>query len=235
MTSTTAVIGSTGLVGHQILTTLLALDACKTVSTISRRAPKTEASPKLSATVDADTTKWASHLSALSPVPATVFSALGTTRAQAGGIANQWKIDHDLNIELAKTARASGTETFVFVSSAGTRGLASKLLPFAKMKVGVEDAIKSLGFKQAIILRPGSLMGQREVQHAGGPLIESMFRSMGKYIGQGAQDMFAQDDYVVARAAVKAANLAAQGKAPSQYWVLEQSDIVRLGRDEWDK
>jgi hypothetical protein len=24
-----------------------------------------------------------------------------------------------------------------------------------------------------------------------------------------------------------------EGKAPEKFWVLEQSDIVKLGRDEW--
>ncbi|GAP92926.1 putative protein mitochondrial [Rosellinia necatrix] len=233
MTYPAAVIGSTGLVGHQILTTLLNLDACKAVYTISRRAPKTEASAKLNATVEPDTTKWASQFAALSPAPAAVYSALGTTRQQAGGIQNQWKIDHDLNIELAKAAHAAGAQTFVFVSSAGTRGLMSNMAPYSKMKVGVEDSIKSLDFKQAIILRPGFLIGNREVAHTGGPLIASLFNGIKTYLGQGVQDKFAQEDEVVARAAVKAAMLAAEGKAPSKFWVLEQNDIVRLGRDEW--
>ncbi|KAI1369957.1 NAD(P)-binding protein [Xylaria arbuscula] len=233
MTSNAAVIGCTGLVGHQILKTLLEIDACETVSTISRRAPKTESSPKLNAAIEADTTKWASRFAALSPIPKTVYSALGTTRAAAGGIQNQWKIDHDLNVELAKAAHAAGTETFVFVSSAGTRGLLGNVAPYSKMKIGVEDTIKSLDFKQAIILRPGLLMGQREVAHAGGPFFESVVRGLGTYIGQGIQDKLGQDGEVVARAAVKAAILAADGKAPSKYWVLEQRDIARLGRDEW--
>ncbi|KAI0514981.1 NAD(P)-binding protein [Xylaria bambusicola] len=233
MTSNACVIGCTGLVGHQILKTLLNIDACETVSTISRRAPKTESSPKLDAAIETDTAKWASRFAALSPIPQTVYSALGTTRAQAGGIQNQWKIDHDLNVELAKAAHAAGTQTFVFVSSAGTRGLLSNVAPYSKMKIGVEDTIKSLGFKQAIILRPGFLMGERDVTHTGGPLLETVFRGMKRYLGQGAQDTFAQEDEVVARAAVKAAILASEGKAPSDYWVLEQRDIVRLGRDEW--
>ncbi|KAI1826761.1 NAD(P)-binding protein [Xylaria intraflava] len=231
--ATTAVLGSTGLVGHQILATLLNLDACKTVYTISRRAPKTESSPKLAATIESDTTKWASQFAALSPVPAATYASLGTTRAQAGGIQNQWKIDHDLNIELAKAARAAGVETFVFISSAGTRAFPSSKLPYAKMKIGVEDAIKALDFPQAIVLRPGFLIGQREVAHAGGPLLDSLFAGVRSYLGQGAQDKFAQEAAVVGRAAVKAATLAAEGKAPSKYWVLEQGDIVRLGRDEW--
>ncbi|KAI0429353.1 NAD(P)-binding protein [Xylaria sp. FL1042] len=233
MTSPASVIGSTGLVGHQILKTLLEMDSCESVYTISRRAPKTESSPKLKAFIEADTTKWASQFAALSPPPKTVYSALGTTRAQAGGIQNQWKIDHDLNIELAKAAHAAGTQTFVFVSSAGTRGFLSNLAPYSRMKVGVEDTIKSLGFNQAIILRPGFLMGDRDVAHFGGSFVNNAFNCMGTYLGQGAKDTFAQEGEVVARAAVKAAILASEGKAPSKYWVLEKSDIVKLGRDEW--
>ncbi|KAI0539110.1 NAD(P)-binding protein [Xylaria digitata] len=233
MTSAAAVIGSTGLVGHHILETLLSLEACESVYTISRRAPKTEPSAKLNATIEPDTTKWASQLTAISPIPKTVYSALGTTRLQAGGIQNQWKIDHDLNVELVKAAHAAGTQTFVFVSSAGTRGLMSNMAPYSKMKIGVEDTIKSLNFKQAIILRPGFLIGEREVAHTGGSLLASLFRGMKTYLGQGAQDRFAQESQVVARAAVRAAALAAEGSAPSEYWVIEQNDIVKLGRDEW--
>ncbi|KAI0147405.1 NAD(P)-binding protein [Xylariaceae sp. FL1272] len=233
MSSTAAVIGSTGLVGHQILSTLLSIDAYKAVHTISRRAPKTESSPKLNATIEPDTEKWSSQLAAISPKPSVVYAALGTTRAAAGGVQNQWKIDHDLNVELAKAARTADIQTFVFISSAGTRGLMSNHIPYSKMKIGVEDTIKSLDFPQAIILRPGLLMGKREVAHAGGPLMETCVRGLSKFFGQGATDAFGQDDIVVARAAVKAAALAAEGKAPSKYWILEQKDIVRLGRDEW--
>ncbi|OTA59600.1 NAD(P)-binding protein [Hypoxylon sp. EC38] len=231
MSSTAAVIGSTGLVGAQILSTLLGLDAFKTVYTVSRRAPKAE-SPKLAATIEADTTKWASNLSSITPPPSVVFSALGTTRAQAGGIANQWKIDHDLNVELAKAAHSAGVKAFVFISSAGTRGLLSNYVPYSQMKVGVEDSIKNLNFDQAIILRPGLILGKREVEHQGGPLMNTLVRGLGK-ISQSAQDKFGQEAEVIGRAAVHASLLAAEGKAPSKYWVLEQADIVRLGRDEW--
>ncbi|KAI1453188.1 NAD(P)-binding protein [Annulohypoxylon moriforme] len=230
MTSTAAVIGSTGLTGAHILSTLLGLDAFKSIYTISRRAPAAE-SPKLTATVESDTTKWASSLSSIAPPPSVVFSSLGTTRAQAGGIANQWKIDHDLNVELVKAAHNAGVKTFVFVSGAGTRGFLSSYLPYSKMKIGVEDAIKD-SFEQAIILRPGLIMGKREVEHTGGPFATSVARGLGR-ISQGLQDALGQDSEVIGRAAVHAAVLAAEGKAPSKYWVLEQADIVRLGRDEW--
>lgn len=94
-TPTTAVLfGSTGLLGQHLLPTLLATDTYQAIHTISRRAPKPE-SPKLTAHVETDTSKWASALAALSPTPSIVVSALGSTRVGAGSIENQWKIDHD--------------------------------------------------------------------------------------------------------------------------------------------
>jgi uncharacterized protein YbjT (DUF2867 family) len=231
--ASTLVIGSTGLVGSGILSTVLADSAAfAAVHTISRRQPKSSGAT-LHAVVEADTTKWAAQLAALTPAPSTVFSALGTTRAQAGGIANQWKIDHDLNVELARAAKAAGARHFVFVSSAGTRGLLSGPVPYSKMKRGVEDAVRDLGFDTAIIVRPGLIMGEREVPQQGGPLMLGLARGIGRVFGQGALDPFAQDAEVIARAAVHAAKIAEEGKAPAKYWVLEQRDIVRLGRTEW--
>ncbi|KAH8807255.1 hypothetical protein F5884DRAFT_788837 [Xylogone sp. PMI_703] len=134
------VIGSTGLVGSHILTSILESQIFGLVQTIGRREPKTH-SPILNAVVEPDTSQWVSALRTLDPRPTAVFSALGTTSAAAGGIANQWKIDHDLNVELAKAAKEAGIPTFVFISSAGTRGmLASR--PYSRMKVGVEDNIR---------------------------------------------------------------------------------------------
>ncbi|KAI0133665.1 hypothetical protein BJ170DRAFT_172249 [Xylariales sp. AK1849] len=229
--TTAAVIGSTGLVGSHILSTLLGLDAVKAIHTISRRAPKSEGA-KLSAHIEADNTKWSSALISISPLPDVVFSALGTTRAAAGGIANQWKIDHDLNIDLAKAAHASGIKTFVFISSGGTRGLLAGSVPYSKMKQGVEDTIKDLGFEQAIILRPGAILGKREVPNQASTVMNVLIGGLSN-ISQGLQDKIGQDGDVIARAAVEAARLAKEGKAPSKYWIVEQADIVKLGRDEY--
>jgi len=226
------VIGSTGVVGSHILSTLLADKSVSAVHTISRRAPKSTG-PTLHATIEGDTAQWAARLSAITPVPSTVFSALGTTRAQAGGIANQWKIDHDLNVELARAAKAAGVRRFVFVSSAGTRGMFSKSVPYSQMKRGVEDTVQELGFDTAIILRPGLILADREQPHQGGPLLIGAVRGLGRWFGLGVQDWVGQEGEVIARAAVHAAKLAEEGKAPGKYWVLEQSDIVRLGRKEW--
>jgi len=59
-----------------------------------------------------------------------------------------------------------------------------------------------------------------------------MVRGLGK-ISPGWQDALGQESVVIGRAAVAAAQLAVEGKAPAKVWVLEASDILRLGRDEW--
>lgn len=230
--ASTLVFGCTGLTGSYILSTLLGSSSAGPVHTISRRTPKATG-PNLNAIVEADTTQWAAELRKLSPPPTTVISALGTTRSQAGGLANQWKIDHDLNVELAREAKQAGVRNFVFVSSAGTRGLLSGYVPYSRMKQGVEDTVRDLGFDTAVILRPGAIIGKREVPQLGGTLAVAVATGLGKVFGQGFQDKLGQDAEVIARAAVQAARMAEEGKAPAKYWVLEQSDIVRLGRTEW--
>lgn len=223
------VFGCTGAVGSHILSTLISSDAFKSIKTISRRLPKAQ-SAKLEARLEADTSKWGGMMAQLRPRPSTVFNAVGTTRGSAGGIQNQWKIDHDLCVENAKAAKEAGVTTYVFVSSAGTRGLLYGYAPYSKMKVGVEDAIKELAFEQAIILRPGMIIGDRESPKA--PFLEKLIGNLHR-ISPSFQDLIGQDQKIIARAAVAAVRLAQEGKTPSKYWVLEQADIVKYGRDDW--
>jgi Predicted nucleoside-diphosphate-sugar epimerases len=182
--ATAAVFGCTGAVGSQILATLLSTDAVSSVKTISRRLPNAQ-SPKLQVIEEGDITKWGGMISSLSPKPSMVFNAVGTTRAAAGGIQNQWKIDHDSCVENAKAAKEAGVKMYVYISSGGTRNFLSRYAPYSKMKIGVEDAIKKLDFEHAIILRPGMIIG-RETSKA--PMLEKLVESL-KSLGQGVQDM----------------------------------------------
>ena len=183
--TTAAVFGCTGAVGSNILSILLGSDSFTSVQTISRRLPELQ-SPKLEAHQEVHTPKWAGMIANLSPKPSAVFNAVGTTRAAAGGLANQWKIDHDLCVDNAKAAKEAGVKTYVFISSAGTRGMLSIYVPYSQMKVGVEDAIKALEFEHAIILRPGMILGKRETPKA--PFLENLIGSLHK-ISPSFQDL----------------------------------------------
>jgi len=189
--TTAAVFGSTGAVGSQILATLIATDAFSSVQTVSRRLPAAQ-SPKLQAMEEGDISKWGGMIPSLSPKPSVVFHAVGTTRAAAGGIQNQWKIDHDLCVENAKGAKEAGVKTYVFISSGGTRGFLSSFVPYSKMKIGVEDAIKELEFEHAIILRPGMILGREKPK---APFLEKIFANLNK-LGQGVQDLLGMTDLI---------------------------------------
>ncbi|KAL7785670.1 major facilitator superfamily domain-containing protein [Trichoderma afarasin] len=186
---------------------------------------------KLQSIIETDTTEWGPLIATLSLVPSVVFNAVGTTIGSAGSVAAQWAIDHDLCVENAKAAKAAGVKTYVYCSSAGTSGALSPfaLTPYAKMKRGVEKHIKELDFENAIILRPGMILGRESPKNK---WLEDIFHGM-KKLGQGFQDKWAQDQKIIGRAAVAAVRIVEEGKAPAKFWVLEQSDIVRLGRDEW--
>ncbi|KAI6854017.1 Protein fmp52-2, partial [Hortaea werneckii] len=186
--STAVVFGSTGAVGSQILTTLLTSTTCTSVTTISRRAPPAAAQhPQHHAIVEPDAGSWDKRIATLSPVPTAAYNAVGTTLGSAGGsIARQWAIDHDLCIANAQAAKAAGIKTYVYCSSAGTSGALSPfaLTPYAQMKRGVEQAIKELGFENAVTLRPGMILGRERPKNK---WLEDLFGQF-KLFGQGFQD-----------------------------------------------
>jgi len=159
------------------------------------------------------------------------LSALGTTRAAAGGLENQRNIDYELNLQLAKAAKDAGVETYVLISVAGAT--AKGLLPYSKMKGELEDAVKTLGFKHCVILKPGLLVGERKESRPTEWLVQQLAKGAGA-MSSGLKDFWAQDAEVVARAAVSAGLSCNEGKQAEGVWVLEQKDIVRLGRTEWD-
>ena len=155
---------------------------------------------------------------------------MGTTRGQVGSFEAQRKIDYDLNLAMARSAHAGGIKVVVILSSAGTS--ASSPMPYAKMKVQLEDAVKTIGFPHVVIVRPGLLVGGRQDSRPGEYFIRSVARGLGA-ISKGLTDFWAQDALEVARAIVAATQQCVEGKRPEGVWTLQQADVVRLGRKEW--
>lgn len=87
-----------------------------------------------------------------------VFCALGTTIKKAGSISAFRKIDFDYVVNAAKLAKTLGIESFVVVSSIGTKKSANYYL---QTKYEMEQALILLNFKQLAILRPSLLLGER--------------------------------------------------------------------------
>lgn len=196
---------------------------------LARRQPaSTDA--KLQAVTSTDSAEWPSKLSSIAPPPAIFFSGLGTTRAAAGGVENQRKIDYDLNLALAQAAKKAGVKVYVLISSGGAS--AASNMAYHKMKGELEESVKALGFEQTVILRPGLIVGSREESRP----VEAVARKIAGFagmLGNAFKDSWAQDADIIAKAAVASGLQALEGKAPEKVWTVGQSDIVRLGRTEW--
>lgn len=223
-----ALVGSTGLIGGHILSALANNPAVSVLHAYSRRELPI-ASSKLQPLTSADASTWPS----LYPQNTSLFiSALGTTRAAAGGFDNQRKIDYDLNLDLAKAAKKAGATTYVLISSGGANS--KSFFGYTKMKGELEDAVKDLGFEHTVILRPGLIVGDREDSRPPEYTLRKIAGFAGMF-GKIFKDSWAQDADVIANAAVASALQCIEGKVTDKVWELGQGDILRLGRDEWRK
>lgn len=146
------VIGATGATGKDIVDQLLQDDDFSQVDIFVRRAVDTR-HPKLKVhVVDFnDIHSWESELQG-----DVLFSALGTTRKQAGGKEAQWKVDYSYQYETAKAARKNGVTTHALVSAFNADPQSSFFYP--QLKVALEDAVLALGYPKNVIMRPPSLI-----------------------------------------------------------------------------
>ncbi|MES1173122.1 MAG: NAD(P)H-binding protein [Myxococcales bacterium] len=198
--STAIVIGATGLVGKSLIQQLLADPAYSSVVALTRRATERRADKYQEHVVDFGR----SHSYAEWLKGDVLFSALGTTRGQAGSVAAQRTVDYTYQFEVAKIAANQGVKTYVLVSSSGASP--SSLSAYMKMKGELERDVQALAFSSLHILQPGLLTGAREQSRFGEAIAEpllgvfnaiGLFRSMKPISGE-----------QVARAMRRAATLA---------------------------
>jgi len=224
--TTVTVAGTTGLVGNHIRNILTQLPNVTLINAFTRKdLPE---NPKVKSIKAQDHTTWPS----LYPKDSALFiSSLGTTRANAGSIEAQRKIDLDLNLDLAKAAKAAGTKAYVLISGHGANP--SSINAYIKMKGELEEAVKALQFEHCIILRPGLIVGDRSESRMAEGVARKLAGFMGSVGGNRLKDFWAQDADVIAKAAVRAGLDALEGKGEAGVRILVQGDIVRLGRTEW--
>ncbi|KAF2676159.1 NAD dependent epimerase/dehydratase family protein-like protein [Lentithecium fluviatile CBS 122367] len=224
--ATATLAGSTGMVGTHILTELLAHPSISAVYAYSRRdLANPTASTKLFPLTSTDTTSWPAQFPR-ELKPKIFLSALGTTRAAAGGLEAQKKIDLDLNYELARAAKDAGVETYVLVSTSGANAHSS--MGYAQMKGELEEKVKDLGFKHTVILRPGLIMGERAESRPAEAALRG-FAGLLKKVSPALTNFWGQDARIIGKAAVLAGVQCLEGKRESGIWMLGQADIVRLG------
>lgn len=149
------VLGSTGLIGNNLLRLLLNNDNYETVYAVTRK-PLSLTHPKL-ITILADKSSISSKIASIAVDH--LFSCLGSTKSKTPDEKEYYAIDHDYPIQVAKIAKDNGCNTICLVSSIGANRNASNF--YLKLKGQTEDDIINLGMSNTHVFRPSLLKGNR--------------------------------------------------------------------------
>ena len=89
-----------------------------------------------------------------------LFSALGTTRKDAGSKSSQYKVDFTYQLNVAKIAAENMVKQLVLVSSTGANS--KSLFFYPKIKGKLEDEVKKMDFDNVHIFQPPILIRQKD-------------------------------------------------------------------------
>ena len=151
------VIGATGATGRELVNLLINDEDFDQVSIFVRKAPELEHEKLKIHTIDFNEIKRHKDL-----IKGDIlFSALGTTKKEAGGKQRQYIIDYTYQYEFAKIAAENGVNQLSLVSSIGANPKSFMFYP--KMKGELESDVKKLKFKKIDIFQPPILIRQPEI------------------------------------------------------------------------
>ena len=148
------IVGATGAVGRDLLDLLLRDKRYDEVHTFTRREVRAEdpAHKLRSYVVDFEKPEgWQDLVKG-----DVIFSALGTSRKQAGSTAAQRHVDYDYQMMFARFAQKYGIAHMVLVSSVGADP--SSRFFYLRLKGEVERDMEALGFFALTIIEPPSLI-----------------------------------------------------------------------------
>jgi len=155
MGRTALIIGSTGLIGSQLLELLLESKEYSTVISFVKRDSGIQ-HPKLKQhIIDFDKQETYKEL----VVGDDFFCTIGTTIKNAGSQEAFRKVDFEYPQQFAKIALENKVKHFLIVSSLGADANSSNF--YLKTKGEIEDFIKKYPFESVSVFKPSLLLGNR--------------------------------------------------------------------------
>ena len=170
---TALLLGSTGLVGGYTLARLARDPRWTRVVTLDRRPVERASGTHESHVVDFDR---------LDDVPDDVFacddvfSALGTTRAQAGSKEAFRRVDLHIPLDVARRAHAAGATQMLLVSSVSASP--ESRIFYSRTKGEAEVGVREVGFEAVQIVRPSLLTGDRTTPRLGERVAETVLGAL---------------------------------------------------------
>lgn len=148
------VLGSTGLIGSELLKLLDKDQSFTKITALVRK--KTAAICTKVIEVEVDFGRLPADLFEKQDI---VFCCLGTTIKKAGSKEAFRKVDYEYPLLTAKIAKEKGVEQFAIVTAMGSNPQ-SKIF-YNNVKGDVESALKNINFESLGIFRPSMLLGDR--------------------------------------------------------------------------
>jgi uncharacterized protein YbjT (DUF2867 family) len=152
---TALVIGSTGLIGSQLVDILLESEHYqKVIIFVKRESGKSH--PKLEQhIINFDAPETYQHL----VKGDNLFCTIGTTIKKAGSQSAFRKVDYEYPIAFSKIAKTNNIKQFLIVSSLGANKDSNNF--YLKTKGEMEAELAKANFETTVIVRPSLLLGQR--------------------------------------------------------------------------
>jgi len=175
---TIAIIGSSGLIGSQVLDILRNKKNIKEIRLIQRHSSR-QSVPGIRECVinfeDLSAFKTALNGCDL------VFCAIGTTRNKVKGDLQAYrKVDVDIPVHAAQLSAQVGVKAFMLVSSVGANSANSNF--YLKFKGEVEDTIRQLNIPNIGFFRPSLLLGPRIEFRMGEKISQILMRPFTPFI-----------------------------------------------------
>ena len=169
---TAIIVGATGATGSHLVKLLLAHDSYNKVVVLARRELAVRHDKLTTHIIDFDQPdNWRQLV-----VGDELYSALGTTLKLAGSKQAQYKVDVTYQLAVAKAAKANGVKKLLLVSSPNANAKSASF--YLKMKGELDDAVKSLGFGQCVLIKPSIILGHRPEgrpgEKIGGAILSSL-------------------------------------------------------------
>ena len=148
------VIGGTGLVGRELLAQLANDPDFETIVSAGRRIIPEAPSRVQQIAMDLLRDPLPQDVT-----PDVVFCCLGTTIKVAGSQEAFRKVDYDMPLRIARSARERGAQQFVIITSIGADAKSTAF--YTRVKGEVERDVRALGYPSLTIVRPSLLLGDR--------------------------------------------------------------------------
>jgi uncharacterized protein YbjT (DUF2867 family) len=161
MKKSAVILGSSGLIGSNLLTLLLENSNFESVKIFVRKILPIQHQKLIQILTNFEDLEAVKN-----EIRADViFSCLGSTRNKTPDLQQYKKIDHDYPIYFAEEGLKNGLSEFHLISALGANSNSSNF--YTKMKGETEDAIKNLKIPSLYIYQPSFLKGNRTENRLG--------------------------------------------------------------------